>query len=141
MCSIVNHSFKCSCPAGYNGTQCEKNDDACLPGSCLNGATCQNTVNGHTCNCAPGFAGRKCEVNTNECSSRPCQNYGSCVDQVNGYKCYCKPSFAGANCETGMNRSMCLKYRSVGLSANHKVHAGNLSISSVSFVSFIFPLI
>lgn len=98
----MNLAFKCTCPTGYSGTQCEKNDNGCLPDSCLNNATCEDTSYGHVCNCAPGYAGSQCDVNINDCSSRPCQNNGQCVDQVNGYKCYCAPSFKGTNCETGM---------------------------------------
>ena len=98
----MNHSFQCACPTGYSGKQCEKNDNGCLPDSCLNGAVCTDTSYGHKCTCAAGYAGAKCDVNINECNSGPCQNHGLCVDQVNGYKCYCKPSFRGTNCETGM---------------------------------------
>ena len=36
--------------------------DECKPKPCLNGATCQDKVNGYKCECAPGYTGTNCQT-------------------------------------------------------------------------------
>jgi len=36
--------------------------DECAPNPCLNGASCQDEVNGFTCSCKDGFLGARCET-------------------------------------------------------------------------------
>ena len=36
----------------------------CVPGVCLNGAVCAESVNTYTCQCAAGFTGSHCETST-----------------------------------------------------------------------------
>ena len=35
--------------------------DECASDPCMNGATCNDTVNGYTCSCIPGYTGTHCE--------------------------------------------------------------------------------
>lgn len=69
----------------FSGWNCELEINECQSEQCLNGATCQDYLNGFSCTCVPGFQGDFCEINVDECRSQPCQNGGQCVDGINGY--------------------------------------------------------
>jgi hypothetical protein len=36
--------------------------DDCSTGPCLNGATCNDGIDGYTCTCAPGYTGYHCGI-------------------------------------------------------------------------------
>ncbi|KAL4641042.1 hypothetical protein GN956_G11784 [Arapaima gigas] len=94
--------YKCNCPTGYKGKNCEKALNACVSNPCANGATCQlsnEDRNGFSCSCPPGFEGPTCETNTDDCQDSNCENGGTCVDGVNNYNCLCSPFYTGKMCE------------------------------------------
>ncbi|RMX59194.1 hypothetical protein pdam_00007743 [Pocillopora damicornis] len=97
-----NTAYKCRCPEGYTGTNCEK--AICSPGYCLNGGICKPVGNTPTCICQPGYTGLRCEKPPpikpkDYCHPNPCLNSGSCVQVVGGYDCHCDEQYTGAHCE------------------------------------------
>ena len=61
-CTDDVNGYTCTCPAGYEGTNCETNIDDCSPNPCLNGGACTDDVNGYTCTCPAGYSGTNCET-------------------------------------------------------------------------------
>ncbi|GAB6021104.1 Jag1p [Chamberlinius hualienensis] len=91
--------YKCSCPEGFSGVNCEIVDNPCAISPCLNHGTCSEMSNGFRCNCSPGWTGDKCQTNINECESNPCLHSGTCIDLVNGYRCVCPAGWEGKMCQ------------------------------------------
>ncbi|CAH3134859.1 unnamed protein product [Pocillopora meandrina] len=54
-----NHGYRCICPAGYRGVQCETDIDECDDGShdCRDAANCKNTAGSFDCSCQSGHLG------------------------------------------------------------------------------------
>lgn len=98
-----NLSFTCECPAGYNGTTCERAVSMCDTNPCEHGGTCQNGVAGPICLCSAGYTGTLCEMDFDECISEPCHNGAVCRDGVNEYSCYCVPGYQGKHCDLEVN--------------------------------------
>ncbi|XP_069842075.1 protein crumbs homolog 2 [Dendropsophus ebraccatus] len=74
----------------------------CLPNSCLNGGTCQETPGGYTCHCPTepqAFTGPDCSVLYNACTVYHCPNNHNCqtVPGSLHYQCICQH---GSNCTT-----------------------------------------
>ena len=68
-------SVVCTCPAGYNGTNCKNFIELCFPNPCVNGGTCMNISNNFMCSCLPPLTGSICEVDpVDECDPDPCVN-------------------------------------------------------------------
>ncbi|CAG9855296.1 unnamed protein product [Phyllotreta striolata] len=99
-------SYTCSCPAGFNGTDCEIPADDCLRSPCLNGGTCSPKGGYNICSCPIGYSGLQCETVVNYCSKRPCKNDGVCTNTENGFHCSCKSGFNGVYCEHQINRCL-----------------------------------
>ena len=65
-----------------------------MTSSCLNGATCINSLTGFSCLCATGYQGSTCQQNI--CATQsPCLNGGSCYG--NG-QCTCTARYNGPTC-------------------------------------------
>lgn len=100
ICVDTALGFKCRCTAGFAGTNCEVEVDACQPNPCANGGTCTDRIEGFECSCPAGFAGPRCETNVDDCVGVRCQNGGTCVDLVAGHRCRCVPGYVGVECES-----------------------------------------
>jgi len=98
-CTRYASHYKCRCPPGLGGINCEYEIDECNSIPCKNGGTCQNLPGKFVCNCAFGYQGTTCEVEPDHCSSSPCKNGGSCLPRSFDYICSCPPSFKGDHCE------------------------------------------
>uniref|UniRef100_A0A8C2ADF9 Slit homolog 1b (Drosophila) n=1 Tax=Cyprinus carpio TaxID=7962 RepID=A0A8C2ADF9_CYPCA len=93
--------YKCSCPQGYKGRNCEVSVSACEGGPCVNGGTCHSDEDrkGFSCWCPVGFAGQLCELDVDDCVENDCENGTICVDGVGNYSCVCPRPFSGQKCE------------------------------------------
>ncbi|XP_043078178.1 slit homolog 1b [Puntigrus tetrazona] len=95
------HQYKCSCPQGYKGRNCELPVSACDGDPCVNGGKClsEEAGKGFSCRCPLGFAGQFCEVDVDDCVENKCENGTICVDGVGNYSCVCPRPFSGQKCE------------------------------------------
>ena len=122
-CSNTNttvHGYNCTCPTGFNGTNCDIDNRPCQSNTCRNKGndfhlflvfhlslffyekgTCQELSNGtHLCHCAKGWEGIWCERRINYCKNITCQNRGLCRSILLDYRCECLgDSFSGRHCE------------------------------------------
>lgn len=61
-CSKINdNQYKCDCPIGFSGGNCEVNEDDCQNHKCQFG-TCVDGFGNYTCLCKEGFSGPFCEI-------------------------------------------------------------------------------
>lgn len=52
---LINLSYyRCMCPAGYTGKNCESKYVPCSPSPCQNGGTCRSTGLTYECKCPEG---------------------------------------------------------------------------------------
>ncbi|NP_001030147.1 slit homolog 1b precursor [Danio rerio] len=95
------HQYKCSCPQGYKGRNCELSISACEANPCVNGGTCrpEESRRGFRCVCPLGFEGLFCELDVDDCVDHQCVNGTICVDGVGNYSCVCAQPFSGQKCE------------------------------------------
>uniref|UniRef100_A0A8B9LKR6 Slit homolog 1 protein n=1 Tax=Astyanax mexicanus TaxID=7994 RepID=A0A8B9LKR6_ASTMX len=94
--------YRCTCPYGYKGQDCEEPIHACISNPCQNGGTCHlkdGAENTHWCVCPEGFEGEECEINIDDCEDNDCENNSTCVDGINNYTCLCSPEYTGELCE------------------------------------------
>ncbi|KAG8193356.1 hypothetical protein JTE90_022984 [Oedothorax gibbosus] len=100
MCkNVAPDSYRCVCPVGFSGKNCEIADNPCLNNPCLNNGICSELNGTAICECKPGWIGDRCEIDINECESSPCANGGTCVDLVNNFQCLCTPGWEGVTCQ------------------------------------------
>uniref|UniRef100_A0A8C3AZA6 Slit homolog 2 (Drosophila) n=1 Tax=Cyclopterus lumpus TaxID=8103 RepID=A0A8C3AZA6_CYCLU len=96
------HYYRCTCPYGFKGQNCEEPIHACIGNPCQNGGTChlkEGEGSNFWCVCPEGFEGDSCEINFNDCEDNDCENNSTCVDGINNYTCMCSPEYTGELCE------------------------------------------
>uniref|UniRef100_A0A8C4LK32 Slit homolog 2 protein n=1 Tax=Equus asinus asinus TaxID=83772 RepID=A0A8C4LK32_EQUAS len=94
--------YRCTCPYGFKGQDCDVPIHACISNPCKHGGTChlkEGEKDGFWCICADGFEGENCEVNVDDCEDNDCENNSTCVDGINNYTCLCPPEYTGELCE------------------------------------------
>uniref|UniRef100_A0A8C5JVH4 Slit homolog 2 protein n=1 Tax=Junco hyemalis TaxID=40217 RepID=A0A8C5JVH4_JUNHY len=94
--------YRCTCPYGFKGQDCDIPIHACISNPCQHGGTChlkEGEKDGFWCTCADGFEGENCEVNIDDCEDNDCENNSTCVDGINNYTCLCPPEYTGELCE------------------------------------------
>uniref|UniRef100_H2LMF8 Slit homolog 2 (Drosophila) n=1 Tax=Oryzias latipes TaxID=8090 RepID=H2LMF8_ORYLA len=96
------HYYRCTCPYGFKGQNCEDPIHACISNPCQNGGTChlkEGDGSNFWCVCPEGFEGDSCEINIDDCEDNDCENNSTCVDGINNYTCMCSPEYTGELCE------------------------------------------
>ncbi|XP_010795647.1 LOW QUALITY PROTEIN: slit homolog 2 protein-like [Notothenia coriiceps] len=97
----VNY-YRCNCPFGFKGQNCEEPIHACISNPCHNGGTChlkEGEESNFWCVCPEGFEGDACEINIDDCEDNDCENNSTCVDGINNYTCMCSAEYTGELCE------------------------------------------
>ncbi|KAG8591549.1 hypothetical protein GDO81_000215 [Engystomops pustulosus] len=92
--------YRCTCPYGFKGQDCDIPIHACISSPCKNAGTChlkEGEKDGYWCTCPDGFEGQNCEVNIDDCEDNDCENNSTCVDGINNYTCLCPPEYTAAN--------------------------------------------
>ncbi|XP_074620011.1 sushi, von Willebrand factor type A, EGF and pentraxin domain-containing protein 1-like [Acropora palmata] len=98
-CVNTKESYRCDCPHGYNGVNCQIEINECLSSPCYRSSTCVDKVNAYQCLCPDEFTGTDCELPYSLCSRRtPCEN-GGCIDKGGTYECVCPTEYKGTFCE------------------------------------------
>uniref|UniRef100_A0A8D0D7V9 Slit homolog 2 (Drosophila) n=1 Tax=Sander lucioperca TaxID=283035 RepID=A0A8D0D7V9_SANLU len=96
------HYYRCTCPYGFKGQNCEEPIHACISNPCQNGGTChlkEGEGSNFWCVCPEGFEGDGCEINIDDCEDNDCENNSTCVDGINNYTCMCSLEYTGELCE------------------------------------------
>ena len=96
-CQDLENDYRCLCPAGFTGKNCQINVDDCQSNPCMNNGVCMDKVSSYQCVCQTGFYGNRCQHHTNECQPNPCI-HGICTDLDNDYRCDCEVNWSGKNC-------------------------------------------
>lgn len=99
----VGNGYKCECPAGFSGTNCEITP--CTAEPCENLGTCEVVGSSYQCTCKAGYSGDECEVTP--CGRKsPCRNGGRCSPKAppgemfgNEFECSCRKLYTGEFCE------------------------------------------
>ncbi|XP_067354970.1 slit homolog 2 protein isoform X5 [Channa argus] len=96
------HYYRCTCPYGFKGQNCEEPIHACISNPCQNGGTChlkEGEGSNFWCVCPEGFEGDACEINIDDCEDNDCENNSTCIDGINNYTCMCSPEYTAATNE------------------------------------------
>ncbi|KAM9061341.1 slit homolog 2 protein-like [Sarcophilus harrisii] len=94
--------YRCSCPYGYKGRDCNMPINTCIQNPCQHGGIChlsETNPNGFSCSCPLGFEGERCEINPDDCEDNDCENNSTCLDGINNYVCVCPPNYTGELCD------------------------------------------
>ncbi|XP_061475536.1 neurogenic locus notch homolog protein 4 isoform X2 [Rhineura floridana] len=101
-CTKMLDGFRCLCPPGTKGPNCDL-DPCSLPGPhCYHGGTCQAQPEGFSCICPPGYVGERCQGVVDACFSQPCHRPGAhhCQSHEEGFHCSCLSEYTGILCES-----------------------------------------
>ncbi|KAL9972183.1 hypothetical protein ACROYT_G018440 [Oculina patagonica] len=103
-CVNTKESYRCDCPPGYNGQNCENEINECVSTPCYQGSTCVNKVDAFKCLCSEEYTGDECELPYSLCNQRtPCVNGAKCIDKAGTFACQCTQGYSGTFCELNID--------------------------------------
>ena len=86
-CTDIGSTYQCACAPGWEGTNCDVDQDDCSPNPCINGDCVDLGTESFQCNCQDGWEGATCGVDRDDCVGNPCGG-GACLDTgVNAFEC------------------------------------------------------
>ncbi|CAM9726799.1 unnamed protein product [Chrysoparadoxa australica] len=105
-CKDLGTTYECFCSTGWDGTNCDINEDECALGThnCHPLAACTDTEGSFTCTCGEGYEGSGAEcIDTDECASgrSMCLAGRTCINQQGTFECVDNPVVVKA---TGVTR-------------------------------------
>ncbi len=107
-CSL---DYRCNCPPGFSGLQCQIEESSCDSNPCPDRAMCKNEPGpgNFTCLCRSGYTGDACDITLDPCQQgpggeSPCTNGAECESFEQGrYFCHCPPGWTGLHCEENID--------------------------------------
>ncbi|XP_063712546.1 fibulin-1-like [Symsagittifera roscoffensis] len=110
-----NHTRKCICVEGRQGSDCFSDVDECLSDNGQCAQICMNTAGSFVCECRDGFEvdplnSFQC-LDLNECDANldSCQRNAICLNSVGSFSCLCKTGFSPESPDF----SKCLEEKSI----------------------------
>ncbi|KAM9847514.1 protein eyes shut homolog [Aulostomus maculatus] len=84
--------YRCICPLGFTGTECETEISECDSSPCQHNGTCSALAGGYECQCSTGFLGKRCEVDIDACAlpNNTCPPKTQCLDLPEGLEYACR---------------------------------------------------
>ncbi|CAI4224970.1 unnamed protein product [Auanema sp. JU1783] len=100
-CQDTSDGYKCICPKGYGGKQCDEPINHCNTTTCSNNGTCVHDINGFVCRCPEPFSGQRCELRFDACANKSCGSNAVCEidERFATARCVCKKGFTGEFCD------------------------------------------
>lgn len=105
ICEAVNDYFRCHCPLGYIGFNCQFKIEktACTPNPCVNGiCRLDGSIDNAICDCFYYFKGARCDE-PNPCDQTSCSGHGTCTAVNGNRKCDCETGWSGDRCATDID--------------------------------------
>ncbi|CAF3629706.1 unnamed protein product [Rotaria socialis] len=134
--NTVLAGYYCECLTGYEGYDCENDQQACTDNKCWHNGTCMpvNAAVASTdglnfkCDCIEGYNGAYCELNVDLCANITCENRGICQTVAMQWQCLCLNSvyYYGDLCQFKTNK---LKIREILSSSFAYIAIGAISVT------------
>ena len=105
------YGYSCLCKSGFNGANCQNNQQICKSSTCWNNGTCNQTSNTTFVSlCQSDWSGEYCQNMIDHCQNITCENNGICLSVFKNYTCQClDTSYSGRYCEIDNTNTAVLK--------------------------------